>query len=649
MTAGKLLRLGDDLALPIEIVTRRSLIVGQTDTGKTSTAVVLVEEARRRGVQVAVIDPSGAWYGVTSSADGRAPGLDMIVMGGEHGEIPLNDTAGRSVARLVAEHGISPVLDLDRPHFRSWAARQRFVADFLSELYEVVRGHVLIVIDEAHRFAPQSVRDEGDHSARCLGAVIDAVALGRRRGLSVVVITQRLAKLHKDVVELCEILIAHRLRGNNDLAQLRGWVEGVGEDWKAIRAQVVGLERGVARVSAPTMGVEGIYRIRPKDTFDSSRTIAPGEVAIVPTHRAEADLAALRDLMATTIAEAEADDPGKLREQIAALQAQVAELAGADRDAGEALYDAEAARADRNMSRSELDDIAELLGFARDTLSDDHGAVLAAVRAVRDRPTLGDGPRAELRVRFHNADERANHVEIALQQLRGEVNRLGATLFDVGVDLDLAPEPQSAPQPPERPPPAEHKPPPRARAQARPQPPERGESAGGGDLVASAGRGDLVAGARRMLDVLRRYPALTRAELAALALSYGGSMRNNLAALRAQGLVDEDDGAVRLTPAGLKLAGGHADPLTTDEIVAAHLAVKSGKNALVAGARRVLDVVLRAPDRGYTRSELERLADSRGGSFRNNLSALKRRGLVEERARRVYPGHVLYADRITTT
>jgi hypothetical protein len=68
---------------------------------------------------------------------------------------------------------------------------------------------------------------------------------------------------------------------------------------------------------------------------------------------------------------------------------------------------------------------------------------------------------------------------------------------------------------------------------------------------------------------------------------------------------------------------------------------------LVAGARRILGVVMRGgPDGGFTRAELERLADSKGGSFRTNLSKLKTLGLVEERNRRVYPGHVLYYEQI---
>jgi len=626
------LRLGEDLTLPLELVTRRTAVVGQTDTGKTSTAVVVVEEARKAGVQVVVIDPSGAWWGVTSSADGKRAGLDMVVMGGEHGEIPLNDSAGRAVARLTAEHGVSPVLDLDRPHFRSWAARQRFVGDYLSELYEVIRGHVLIVIDEAHRFAPQAVRDEGGDVARCLGAVVDAVALGRRRGMSVLVITQRLAKLHKDVLELCEIMFAHRLRGNNDLAQLRGWVENVGEDWKAIRAEVVGLERGVARVSAPTLGIEGVFRIRPKETFDSSRTVAPGESAIVPTAHTQADLEALRDLMADTIEEAKADDPTLLKEQIADLEREIKRLredAVSESELREAAAEVEAAQADRNLSRGELDDIAAVLGLDPGA-SGRHEEVLDRVRELLDRPPVDI---AKVSAAHDDVETHVADLLEAATALSKSVGGLGAEI----AALPRADEEARRPPPPRRREPTEELP----RVKRDPSPARAATSNGTGP--------DLVAGARRIVEALARYGSLTRHELQTLANTYGGSMRTNLSTLKTAGLVEETDGRAALTHKGdvyadreMGLQDAVGVPWTRDEIIAKHI----GK--LVAGQRRVLDVVLRSgpAGKGFTRAELERLADSRGGSFRTNLSKLKTLGLVEERSRRVHPAYLLYADKI---
>lgn len=317
------LKMGDDLRLPLDVVTRRTTILGQTDTGKTSTAVVLVEEVAKRKAQYVVLDPTGAWWGLTSNAAGDGPGLDCVVMGGRHGDIPLDEGAGREVARLVANEGYSFVLDLDR--LKSWAARQRFTADFCSELYEQAHSQIFVVIDEAHRLAPQGRLEENGHAARCLGAVSDMVLLGRRRGLSTLLVCQRPAKLNKDVLEMSEILIAHRVRGNNDRAQLKGWIEDNDLDVKTLIAEIAGLAKGVAHVSAPTLGINGTYVIRPKTTFDSSRSIGPGEVEIQPKVRSEVDMDALRERMTATIAKAEADDPKLLRKRIRELEREIAE------------------------------------------------------------------------------------------------------------------------------------------------------------------------------------------------------------------------------------------------------------------------------------------------------------------------------------
>lgn len=314
----KQLRLGDGLRLPLDVVTRRTCVLGQTDTGKTSTAVVVVEEAAKAGAHFVVMDPTGAWWGLTSSAAGDGPGVDCVVMGGKHGDIPLDEHAGREVAHLVADEGYNLVLDLDG--LKSWAARQRFTADFCSELYERAHSQILVVMDEAHRLAPQGRLDDSGHAARCLGAVSDVVLLGRRRGLGTLMVCQRPAKLHKDVLEMSEVLIAHRVRGNNDRKALQGWVEEADLDVRALMTEISGLPKGVARISAPTMGINETHTIRPKGTFDSSKSIMPGEVAIEPKARAHVDMEALRDRMAATIEKAKADDPAELRRRIRELE-----------------------------------------------------------------------------------------------------------------------------------------------------------------------------------------------------------------------------------------------------------------------------------------------------------------------------------------
>lgn len=647
------LKLAPDLALPLDVVTRRTAVVGQTDTGKTSTAVVLVEEARAAGAQVVVIDPSGAWWGVTSSADGRKAGLDMIVMGGEHGEVPLNESAGKAVARLVAERRYSLVLDLDRPHFRSWASRQRFVADFLSELYELCRSQVLVVVDEAHRFAPQAVRDEGGDAARCLGAVVDVIALGRRRGLAMVAITQRLAKLHKDVLELCEIIIAHRLRGNNDRKALQGWLENAGEEVRAIMAEVARLEKGVARVSAPTLGIEGVFRIRPKRTFDSSRSIDVGESAVEPTARTEADLEEVRLLLADTIVEAERDDPRKLREEIERLRE---ELAGAvPPGTVEEVEDV----------RNELATAIEELGpfVPADAITD--GSIVPISRIVASRLTEALGTPVLPEWAVTRIDEivvaidglRSTSLSVAPERIRDVatmVRRVSADLQGLSGDAgengagpagsaeasvataDGSDERDSVGRPggPSAHPPGRHA-------------IERAGRAGGTrravmpPTAPTAERGDgptLKAGHHRIIEALGRYEprGLTRAELVPLArFSSKRTVGDYVAYLKTNGLIFEEDGTSgRLHPADGQTTA--QEPFTRDDVYA------MAGPLLKAGHRRMLEALFTAHPKGYTRPELAGLVGMNKRTAGDYVAHLKRFGLIDERARRLYAGYVFY-------
>jgi DNA-binding Lrp family transcriptional regulator len=78
--AKPLLRISEDLSLPAEAVTETFAILANRGVGKTYTASVLVEELLKAGLQVAVSDPGGVWWGLRASADGTVPGLPIVVV-----------------------------------------------------------------------------------------------------------------------------------------------------------------------------------------------------------------------------------------------------------------------------------------------------------------------------------------------------------------------------------------------------------------------------------------------------------------------------------------------------------------------------------------------------------------------------------------
>ena len=127
------LRIAPDLEIPDDAVTQAIAILARRGAGKTHTASVLVEEVVKRSLPVVVLDPTGAWWGLRSSADGRKAGLPVVILGGEHADVPLESTAGKVIADVVVEHPGAFVLDLSG--FDSNAAQDRFVTDFLERLY----------------------------------------------------------------------------------------------------------------------------------------------------------------------------------------------------------------------------------------------------------------------------------------------------------------------------------------------------------------------------------------------------------------------------------------------------------------------------------------------------------------------------------
>ena len=88
------LRISRDFGFPTEAVTETFAILAKRGAGKTYTAAVLVEELLKAGLHVVVVDPVGVWWGLRASADGAHEGLPIVVLGGEHGDVPL-DVAAR--------------------------------------------------------------------------------------------------------------------------------------------------------------------------------------------------------------------------------------------------------------------------------------------------------------------------------------------------------------------------------------------------------------------------------------------------------------------------------------------------------------------------------------------------------------------------
>jgi hypothetical protein len=314
------LKIAKNLELPLDSVTKTFAIIAQRRRGKTYTATVVGEEMQKAGIPWVALDPTGAWWGLRSSADGKKPGLPVIVFGGDHGDLPLERTAGKMIADLVIEHPGWYILDFS--HFESKEAERQLATDFAERFYRrkgTNKTPMHLFVDEADMFAPQRT-PAGDQ--RMLGAFESIVRRGGIRGIGTTLITQRAAVLNKNVLEQIDMLIALRTVGPNDRKAIAGYIEanGTPEQQAEMMGSIASLDLGEAWIWEPGADLFQRVKIRERRTFNSSATPKSGDTPLQAVKLAKVDLEKLRDQIAATIAAVDENDPAKLRERIRELE-----------------------------------------------------------------------------------------------------------------------------------------------------------------------------------------------------------------------------------------------------------------------------------------------------------------------------------------
>lgn len=316
------LRIAKNFSLPFEAITQTFAILAKRGVGKTYTASVMAEEFLKNGLPVCVIDPTGAWWGLRASADGERAGLPIVVIGGDHGDLPLTVDMGEGLATLLAEQQTPMVIDLS---LFTKGEVSRFMTAFGETLYRKNRAPLHLILDEADAFAPQRIMPE---QARMVGAIDQIVRRGRIRGLGVTMITQRPAVLNKDVLTQIEVLVALRITAPNDRKAIEAWVEqhGTPEERNQLLNSLASLPIGTAWFWSPGwLEVFQRVEVRQRETFDSSATPKVGQTLQQPHVIAPVDIDALRETLAVEIEKAESGDVTALQRRVAQLQKQLNE------------------------------------------------------------------------------------------------------------------------------------------------------------------------------------------------------------------------------------------------------------------------------------------------------------------------------------
>lgn len=561
------LRISPDLALPIDIAGEAIGILATRGAGKSYTSATLVEELHDAGVQVVVLDPTGVYWGLRSSADGKHAGLGLFVLGGAHGHVPLEPTAGRLVADVIVDTGQSLVLDLS--DFDSKGAQTRFVADLAERLYHRKarsRTTLHLVVDEANEFAPQRpMRDE----PRMLGAMERIVGKGRSRGIGITLVSQRSAAINKNVLDLIDTLLAMRTVGPRDRKAIRDWIDvKQADDEVGVVESLPSLPTGTAWVWSPVRGVLQRAAIRRIRTFDSYRTPKPGEQRIEPTATTELDVEALGAQMVATREKADATDPKKLQARIRELERQAT------------ANTANPPEPERIVERVEVPVL--------------NGQVEKLQAVVADLRQIGEG------------------MITAGSGLAGIAHDISSAIDRVAANQTSGHQPRSAvgvahpPQTPPRP------------AAARETP-----------IWAAAPTSDgrpLGKGERTILIAVAQYPGGVMRDQLTVLTGYKRSSRDTyLQRLAAAGYVETSAGGpVRATEAGIAALGADYEPLPTGTALQDYW-----RDRLPEGERRILEVLIAAYPDAVRRDLIDEETGYRRSSRDTYIQRLRSRRLVE--------------------
>jgi hypothetical protein len=570
------------LPIPRAAFAQHIIALGKTGAGKSSKLRVLVETLLDAGDPVCIVDPKGDWWGLKSSANGKSAGYPIVIFGGEHADVPINEHSGAHVAELVATGNRPALIDLG-----GWmmGPRTRFFIDFAAAFFRLARGARHLVIDEVHNFAPQGKVLDVD-AGKMLHWANRLASEGRGKGITLIAASQRPQKVHKDFVTSCETLIACRVIHKLDRDAIKDWIDGCADP--AVGKEVLGALASMKRAEAwvwspeihygPELVTFPMFR-----TYDSFRP-QPADGGKLKGW-AEVDLDDVRAKLETVVEEAAANDPKRLRAEIARLQKLISSAS----------------------SEAPKTNTGELDG-------------------LRARVTALEQDNAAL-------ERHWDEVAAALSQAQRQLTAARSSLEAVAASL----EPGAAPQyvAPARPAATIMKTarivassPARARpATAAPAPSPRSN---GGAPATELGKGERV-----LLTAIAQYGEADPEQLTVLTGYKRSSRDTYLQRLRSAGYV-EAGWPARATAQGIA-ALGEFDPLPTGGALQDYWLDRLGE-----GEAKILDALIGAHPNGLTREEIDDRAGYKRSSRDTYLQRLSARKLVDKRGDRVFASEILF-------
>ena len=261
---------GHPMTLPADLGDKKIALVAQSNKGKTYGLGDILEELCKARRPFIATDPANNLWGLRVKPDGTPSGLPVVVIGGPHGDIPIEKDAGERVAEALLATPLCTVIDLS---METGGSKRRFMTDFAQRLIRTrCEVPMPIFLEEAPDLIPQ--RAVGPQMEICKAAISKLATIGGNFGYGVFPATQRPATLDKDVLSQCEALIVMGITHTPDRKTIASWIEAkdIGGRVDAMFAELGSLAPGQAWLWWP-----GEDRFE-KFTFRKRETLHPREM-----------------------------------------------------------------------------------------------------------------------------------------------------------------------------------------------------------------------------------------------------------------------------------------------------------------------------------------------------------------------------------
>ena len=182
------------------IMTGRGCIIGQSGSGKSFLIGIMAEELSKLGLPYCIIDTEGEYSPLKNH-------FRAMAIGGSNQDFGFEDGLSNLFQSSIKDK-VPIILDLSEETEKSVKVYRA-----LEEIYKIeerFRIPYLVIIEEADKFVPQITHQKTN--------IIEELGVrGRKRGIGLIVATQRPSNISKNVLSQCSYGFIGKLTIKNDL------------------------------------------------------------------------------------------------------------------------------------------------------------------------------------------------------------------------------------------------------------------------------------------------------------------------------------------------------------------------------------------------------------------------------------------------